>query len=799
MKLLNLDWHDAFDLLPKWEALSVEQRRFLIDRSVAGYGSRIGDDKLIDLGWLEPVRKKTVVRYRVPEPRRFWLKLLRIMSRATPFPDEAPAGDIAATLVLQDYLAQHYTGDEVSRLGRQRPHSNRYQLAGEMVRVEWWRQFLDWDDEPDSDAPMGAERPVHYDEPDQDDPDRRDDRLRSLLAAPIETLNLSARSQHCLRMLEVGTIGDLTRKTENEIAVLRNVGRHTLTEIRNSLDEHGLHLGMTGDDYRAARRLPAVTESGDLERVTRPRGALDAHGRWQQAPPTAVTTAQELIDTVVAYGGPVAISDLLKTSGDSSDRDDLAAGLDFAFREALLLIVVDAAMVPFVCIWPPILHRMQRDSEPSPREGTFRSDDLVDRPFLIEDISTVLLEAIAEPPRLKSGTSQLFVRNLRTIGGALPALPAWIAPEFAPLHPERRLARAVQFAISLRLATPQESSGTNRRLVVTDDGRRWLTRPAKERLKQILDLLREDAMLRPEEGHGILDSWYAEDPEAVPLNFVPNVDGLGWFFASPDRGVVDAFRAVGRESILDLRAFILYHAEKRNPLLTLDTFIGYDHFVGDDGREDVERIWGSTLLAFFHERLLPLGGVALGPLAEGNAGFRMTEIGRYLLGEADDFDLDTTEDTGDVVVQPNFEIVFLSPSPIQQVRARAFAAPTAALKSPESVGTLFVISRASVQRAVMAGQDAEQVIAGAGDLSKQPLPANVTRQMRDWAAEVRWIDVRPAVLVDCGDAETAARVLSAVGKRGRLISEGVVELVDGTDLTPAIRRKLVTRGVFVRS
>ena len=177
----------------------------------------------------------------------------------------------------------------------------------------------------------------------------------------------------------------------------------------------------------------------------------------------------------------------------------------------------------------------------------------------------------------------------------------------------------------------------------------------------------------------------------------------------------------------------------------------------------------------------------------------MTEIGRYLLGEADDFDLDAPADTGDVIVQPNFEIVFLSPSPIDQVRARTFAAPTAAVAGPASVGTLFVINRASVQRAVVAGQDAEQVVAAAGDLSKQPLPANVTRQIRDWAAEVRWIDVRPAVVVDCGDAETAVRVLSAVGKRGRLLSESVVELVDGADLTPAVRRKLISRGVFVRT
>jgi hypothetical protein len=109
--------------------------------------------------------------------------------------------------------------------------------------------------------------------------------------------------------------------------------------------------------------------------------------------------------------------------------------------------------------------------------------------------------------------------------------------------------------------------------------------------------------------------------------------------------VVDAFRAVGRESILDLRAFILFHAEERNPLLKRDTFIGYAHLAGDDVREDAERIWGSTLLAFFHERLLPLGGVgardegaggdldhirrrcgaSMGRTREGSAGERETE------------------------------------------------------------------------------------------------------------------------------------------------------------------------------
>ena len=421
-----------------------------------------------------------------------------------------------------------------------------------------------------------------------------------------------------------------------------------------------------------------------------------------------------------------------------------------------------------------------------------RGDDVLCRPFLIDDVATLLMEAIAEPPRLKVHGRELYARNSRTIGNALPALPAKLVPDFPPLQRDRRLSRAADFAFSLRLTASQGDSRTGQRLVVTDGGRQWLMSPAKERLKLILDVLRDDAMLRGSADGHVVDPRYSEDPEWLPLDFVPYLYEIGWFAVNPLRGVIDAFRAVGRESTVDLLAFVRFHSEQRNPLLHAPT-------VAYSAGEIAERVWGSTLLAFLYERLVPLGGAALGLLAGGNAGFAMTEVGRYLLGEVDDFDLDLPEETGDAVIQPNFEIVFLAPSPVDQVRARTFATPTAALQGPQSVGTLFLIERASVQRAVMAGHDAEQVIAAAGDLSRQPLPANVSRQIRDWAAEVRWIDVRPALVVHCGDAETATRVQAAVGKRGRRLSDSVVELVGGSELTPAMRRKLIGRGVFVRS
>ena len=804
MKLLDVDWHEVFDLLPKWEALSIEQRRFLIQRSLGGYRTRTRDDDLIDLGWVEPVPAKKTPRYTVPDARRFWLKLIRELSRATPFPDHVPSALDAGAPSLQDYLLQHYTGEEISRLYRRGRTGDRNRLALDIGRVDWWRQFLDWTREPDGDTPLDDDAGDHDgpdaggDPADGDDPydgDDPDERLRRLLDTPVHALGLSVRAFNGVINGHVHTIGELTRKSEDDIARVRNVGNLTLAEIRNRLSERGLRLGMTDDDHHAARRRVASAASVGSEPGVAPRREpRDAPGRWGQAPPAAVATARELIEAVLENAGPVAITDLLEAADAGRRRSLLADGLSFAFREALLLISVDAVLLPFVGIWQPIVERLQRGRLTAPAEASFAGGDVLSRPFLIEDVTALLMGAIAEPPRLKARMWALFERSARAIGRSLSALPARVAGESESLSPEQRVAHATRTAFELRLAEGHDDSAP--RLVVTDGGRQWLMLPVRERLERMLDLMREDARSLSSADPYSFDPWALHNAGTPHLGFLPRTYGTATgYYANPERGVIDAFRAVGRASTIDLQSFIEFHSEERNPLLD-DTppVRGYRL-----SREACERLWARTLLTFLYERLVPLGGAALGPLTGGGTGFRLTGVGRYLLGEVDDFDLDAPEETGEAVIQPNFEIVFLSPSPIDQMRARTFAAPTAALQGRQSVGTLFVIERASVQRAVMAGHDAEQVIAAAGDLSKQPLPANVRRQIRDWAAEVRWIDVRPAVVVDCGDAETAARVLSAVGKRGRPLSESVVELTEGTDLAPAIRRKLIGRGVFVRS
>ena len=65
-----------------------------------------------------------------------------------------------------------------------------------------------------------------------DDMDEGDERIRSLLNTPVEELELSVRSSNCLKNANIRTIGELTRKTEDDIAKTRNFGKKSLPEIK---------------------------------------------------------------------------------------------------------------------------------------------------------------------------------------------------------------------------------------------------------------------------------------------------------------------------------------------------------------------------------------------------------------------------------------------------------------------------------------------------------------------------------------------------------------------------------------
>jgi DNA-directed RNA polymerase subunit alpha len=59
---------------------------------------------------------------------------------------------------------------------------------------------------------------------------------------PITELNLSVRARKCTTKLGITTIGDLVRRTAEDLLECKNFGVTSLNEVREKLSERGLKL-----------------------------------------------------------------------------------------------------------------------------------------------------------------------------------------------------------------------------------------------------------------------------------------------------------------------------------------------------------------------------------------------------------------------------------------------------------------------------------------------------------------------------------------------------------------------------
>ncbi|MEX0607666.1 MAG: DNA-directed RNA polymerase subunit alpha, partial [Halofilum sp. (in: g-proteobacteria)] len=65
-----------------------------------------------------------------------------------------------------------------------------------------------------------------------------------ILMRPVDDLELTVRSANCLKAENIYYIGDLIQRTEVELLKTPNLGKKSLTEIKDVLASQGLSLGM---------------------------------------------------------------------------------------------------------------------------------------------------------------------------------------------------------------------------------------------------------------------------------------------------------------------------------------------------------------------------------------------------------------------------------------------------------------------------------------------------------------------------------------------------------------------------
>ena len=70
-------------------------------------------------------------------------------------------------------------------------------------------------------------------------------RFSQVLEIPVTDFELSVRSRNCLKKMNIRTLGDLTRVTEQQLLSSKNFGETSLAEIKEILGSKGLRLGQS--------------------------------------------------------------------------------------------------------------------------------------------------------------------------------------------------------------------------------------------------------------------------------------------------------------------------------------------------------------------------------------------------------------------------------------------------------------------------------------------------------------------------------------------------------------------------
>lgn len=547
----------------------------------------------------------------------------------------------------------------------------------------------------------------------------------------------------------------------------------------------------------------------------------------------ALPDAAALVRLLLERGGVLPLHQLPDVIEPERAAPAVLAGL----RRVWLLATMRADdLEPLLVLWPPTVARLRRPPPQLPAAELPVEE--VCRSFLLDDAAAVLVAASAEPPRLRSNDYRMFAKAAERIATGFADLPPLLHGVSNWLRDVRLLA-AVRMLTTLGHLRPAGLPGRDLRLEPTPLARAWLAASAADRLLAFADVVRRVGWSReprPDAAagaavvlgpHGMyvadeladvdLDDVDFDDfdDDELDVDFAVHVPDLeahvsvlpGYIAPSSlsttvHHAIAAAYGEIPERGAVPLDAWFAYHARERNPLTDDRTGSAYVcglslQYATDEQREaHWDRLLGHVLVNW----LLPLGGVRIARLRDGRTGVALTAVGRYMLGLTDHFDRTEALTIAGaaagahaprIVVQPNFDIVFIAPSPAAEAEIGRFAQRTG-----NRVGTLFRITRDSVFTAAAAGVTAHDAIGALRELGTHAIPANVERELTDWFASCRRVHAAPAWLIRCPDEDTATRVLSAGGKDVRRVGPTVVELIEPKQRAALVRR-LRKQGVFV--
>jgi hypothetical protein len=608
------------------------------------------------------------------------------------------------------------------------------------------------------------------------------------------------------------------------VKVLRAMGRHRFFHVApeargdlpasNEAGDRGLHASLlrymeehfTGDEVQRiasaalqsrvyANRTtlaPFVSYSawvGDLIGATDNEALLawaESHGLnsavFIEKDVNMLLDLQALVRTLLAFPDGIPLRNLLPRA-----QDDISvASAGTALHAGLATMTLFAGMraedlEPTVGLWPTVVRELTRP--PSGPAAPVEVHDTFALAVHMEDMTTLLGAIAASPVRVRANDGAVFARTRADIEKRFVAPPPWVANLLA----EDRVNHAAG-ELRVRDFVLMRDVDGNPHLHATAAGTHWLALSARGRLAALVDPLRKSKDKNPRDAY-VMDRSLSFFPYSLPYYRAPKEMEL--------RGALTRTFLQAADGFLPIGDFLEHATRNDNPLFTLAEHpAGRQELIAFSGHADprgsARELWGQMLSGFFSSRLLGLGGATVGLHESGKICFKLTDVGRYLLGAADTFDYGSDE-AADVVIQPNFDVVFMGAAPSVEAELARFSERVGV-----APGRVFRITRQSVLAAAESGAGVGDVIGALARASSKPVPKNVQHEIAGWMGTVRRATSRRTELLECADADVATRIVALLGSGVRQLTPVILEL---PDLPRAARasmlKKLRAGGVFI--
>ena len=596
--------------------------------------------------------------------------------------------------------------------------------------------------------------------------------------ALVKVLRAAAR----IRMFDMATSTLLTRYLEEhftQVAIDALSGRHT--------------GGFMGDATRAglAARVAYSAWPGDLLAAAtdgRLRSWASVRGATAESGATVprLRALRDLLEQLRRHTDGIPLRELVARY-QPDELPALADTIHLGLATAALFVGLrEHDLELMIGLWPEAAHELDRP--PSARPHVVAAGESFTLAVMMEDMTAVLTAVSAAPVRVRIDDLSVFARTAAAIDSQLVAVPSWAAPMVFSSR-FTRVDAAARDLTARGMVEMRELHG-HPHLVRTAHGTSWLAQSSVQRLRALVDGLRQSPQVNPP----------SEYEPFTREGFFPFVMP---YYRVPDKLCLrDAITSVWLDlpdDFVSLEAVLEFATREANPFAKLSAPALRDlqhamHFGvgGAEPRAQYNALWRNALRRFLTDRLVAFGGAELGRLGPDDMAVRLTDVGRYLLGAAQDFDYGTT-DVADVVVQPNFDIVFLGVAPSVEASLARLAD-----RVGHAPGLVFRITRASVLRAAESGLSADDLLAALTAASSKPLPTNVRREIAGWFATVRRATLRAIEVITCDSSASADRVAALLGGRAIRLSETLFEMPAATSaVRAALLKKLRTAGVFI--